>query len=111
MQDAAAEARDAALAQGITINGLPILIRPSATVGALDTYYAACVTGGPGSFVLPVRDVSEFATAIRRKLILEVSGLSPPPTVMHAAAMPVDCMIGEKLRRIYSDPYLPELDR
>lgn len=104
-------ARDAAMAAGITINGLPILIRPSAAVVDLDRYYAECVTGGPGSFVLPVRAASEFATAIRRKLILEVSGAEPPAEVIKAAETAVDCLIGEKLRRTYSDPYFPELDR
>ncbi|WP_274627640.1 DUF1194 domain-containing protein [Arvimicrobium flavum] len=105
------EARKAAISQGITINGLPILIRPSPSVGDLDAYYAECVTGGPGSFVLPVRAASEFANAIRRKLILEVSGADLPAVVKNAAQSPVDCQIGEKLRRTYSDPYLPELDR
>lgn len=107
-----AEARDAALLRGIVINGLPILIRPSSSVGALDRYYAECVTGGPGSFVLPVRQSSEFATAIRRKLILEISGDLSAPIVLKAAEVgAIDCMIGEKLRRTYSDPYFPELDR
>ena len=69
-----AAARDRAVSAGIVVNGLPILIRPSATVRDLDRYYADCVVGGPGSFVLPIRAPGEFATAIRQKLILEVSG-------------------------------------
>jgi hypothetical protein len=105
------QARDEALARGITINGLPILIRPSWATSDLDAYYAECVTGGPGSFVLPVKQASEFATAIRRKLILEVSGTEPEARVIPAAETPVDCLIGEKLRRSYSDPHFPELDR
>ena len=48
-----AEIRDATVAKGIVINGLPILIRPSPSVSRLDRYYADCVTGGAGSFVLP----------------------------------------------------------
>ena len=72
-----AAARDRAVSAGIVVNGLPILIRPSATVRELDLYYADCVVGGPGSFVLPIRAPGEFATAIRQKLILEVSGASP----------------------------------
>jgi hypothetical protein len=106
-----ADARDAAIADGIIINGLPILIRPSFSNVDLDRYYAECVTGGPGSFVLPVKEAAEFTTAIRRKLILEVSGAQMPARVLPVADTAVDCMIGEKLRRIYSDPYLPELDR
>ncbi|GAA2831893.1 uncharacterized protein DUF1194 [Aminobacter aminovorans] len=105
-------ARDAALAQGIVINGLPILIRPSRTASRLDRYYAECVTGGPGSFVLPIKAASEFATAIRRKLVLEVSGDTDALPVIRIDTEPrVDCMAGERDRRIYSDPYFPELDR
>jgi hypothetical protein len=55
-----APARDAALAQGLVINGLPIMLRqPDYTpwsIPDLDIYYADCVIGGPGSFVLPVDD-------------------------------------------------------
>ncbi len=70
--------RDAAIAKGIVINGLPILISPSPSFSHLDQYYAQCVTGGPGAFVLPIHAASEFTTAIRRKLILEVSGIADP---------------------------------
>jgi hypothetical protein len=105
-------ARDAAVTDGIVINGLPILIRPSFTVRELDRYYAECVTGGPGSFVLPIKDASEFATAIRRKLILEVSGATAAAHIIPVqGAEPMDCGLGERERRLFSDPYLPELDR
>jgi hypothetical protein len=104
-------ARDIAVSAGITINGLPILVRPSRTFAHLDLYYAQCVTGGPGSFVLPIYESSEFATAIRRKLILEVSGGTPPAEVIPAAAVEVDCLRGERDRRLFSDPYFPELDK
>jgi hypothetical protein len=105
-------ARDAALAEGIVINGLPILIRPSPTFPEIDRYYADCVIGGPGSFVLPIKHSSEFATAIRRKLILEVGGAAPEATIIPAQAQtPVDCLKGDRDRRLFSDPYYPELDR
>lgn len=105
-------ARNAALAKGIVINGLPILVRPSGTLARLDNYYADCVIGGPGSFMLPIRDPSEFSTAIRRKLILEVSGREPDATVIPIQADPLlKCTAGERQRRYYSDPYFPELDR
>jgi len=105
-------ARDAALMDGITVNGLPILIRPSFTVRELDRYYAECVTGGPGSFVLPIKQASEFATAIRRKLILEVSGTPLPGRVIPAQGQqPMDCERGERERRLLSDPYYPQLDK
>ena len=107
-----AAARDAAVAAGIIVNGLPILIRPSFTVRELDRYYAECVTGGPGSFVLPITDASEFATAIRRKLILEVSGAPIAERIIPVQATePMDCRAGERDRQLFSDPYFPELDK
>jgi Protein of unknown function (DUF1194) len=104
-------ARDQAVASGVIINGLPILIRPSPSFRQLDRYYAACVVGGAGSFVLPIYMASEFATAIRRKLVLEVSGRLPEPKAVPIAEQPVDCLKGERDRQTYSDPYFPELDR
>ncbi|RVC78966.1 DUF1194 domain-containing protein [Mesorhizobium sp. M2A.F.Ca.ET.046.02.1.1] len=103
--------RDAAVAEGIVINGLPILIRPSPSVSRLDRYYADCVTGGDGSFVLPIYAASEFSTAIRRMLIQEVSGLADARSIRVQDAAPVDCLLGERLRQRFSDPYFPELDR
>lgn len=102
-------ARDEAVAAGIVVNGLPILVRPSRTFADLDRYYAECVTGGPGSFVLPIYNSAEFATAIRRKLILEVSGAEPDARIVKVQAEPVDCTVGERDRRFYSDPYFPPL--
>jgi len=68
-------ARDAALALGITINGLPII--DETTMQDLDAYYKGCVVGGAGSFVLVAKGFSDFERAIRRKLVLEISGLTP----------------------------------
>ena len=33
--------------------------------------------GGPASFVMPAKGFTDFARAMRRKLILEISGLTP----------------------------------
>jgi hypothetical protein len=94
------------LDRGVTINGLPIMLNQVFGFGpygipALDIYYEDCVIGGPGAFVIPVRDPDEFADAIRRKLILEIAGL--PAKVMQAAETVsearIDCLIGEKSRR------------
>ncbi len=72
------ESRDAAVAEGITINGLPVMDpRPAWREPAppdLDHYYADNVIGGPGSFYLVVRDVHDFGNAVLRKLILEIAG-------------------------------------
>ncbi len=66
------------MAEGITVNGLPILNdRP--TFGRLppiplDQYYRESVVGGPGAFVIPAEDFEAFGVAVKRKLIREVAG-------------------------------------
>jgi hypothetical protein len=96
-------ARDAALAKGIVINGLPIMVKePSYStmdIDNLDFYYEDCVIGGPGSFVVPIKDRDKFKEAIRSKLLLEVAGRTPEhPAVPVAEKEPrVSCMIGEKI--------------
>jgi len=68
------EARDAAVAAGITINGLPILeVEPQ-----LDRYYRDHVVGGPGAFIVAVHDLGDFAGAVLRKLLVEVAGIDAP---------------------------------
>jgi Protein of unknown function (DUF1194) len=96
-------ARDAALEKGITINGLPIMVKePSYStmdIDNLDLYYEDCVIGGPGSFVVSIKDRDKFKEAIRAKLILEVAGRTPEhPIVPVAEKEPrVPCLIGEKI--------------
>ena len=75
-------ARDAAVAAGITVNGL-VIERPS--MPDLDAYYRAAVTGGPRSFVIAAKDRRSFAEAILKKMILEIAGRHP--TGRHAAAL------------------------
>jgi hypothetical protein len=91
-------ARDKAVEAGVVINGLAIMLRPSDAPSGLDGYYADCVIGGPGAFVLPVHKIEDFAIAVRRKLVLEISGLTPPATVRRIADSQgkSDCLIGEK---------------
>jgi hypothetical protein len=97
-----APARDKAVDAGIIINGLAMMLRPSG--GApLDSYYEDCVTGGPGSFVLPVHEIEDFAIAVRRKLVLEVSGKTPASGVRKVAEDRTDCMIGERQWQNYLD--------
>ena len=96
-------ARDDVLAKGITINGLPIMLkRPSAAtmdIDNLDVYYEDCVTGGPGSFVIPIRERDQFRDATRTKLVLEIAGRTPPAGVVpaSAAAPRISCTIGERM--------------
>ncbi len=96
-------ARDPLIASGVTINGLPIMIkRPGgfASIENLDMYYEDCVIGGTGAFLLTVTDIHKLASAIRRKLVLEIA--ARPAKFVRASKVKVeprvDCMIGEKLR-------------
>ena len=57
------------------------------------------VVGGPGAFVIPIKERDQFKEAIRTKLVLEIAGRQPQrPVVPAAAAAPrVSCTIGERL--------------
>ena len=96
-------ARDEALSKGITINGLPIMVKaPSYStmdIDNLDYYYEDCVIGGPGSFVVSIKDREKFKEAIRTKLLLEVAGRTPGPRLIPVAEKEprVSCLIGEKI--------------
>jgi Protein of unknown function (DUF1194) len=96
-------ARDAALAKGITINGLPIMVKePSYStmdIDNLDFYYEDCVIGGPGSFVVSIKDRDKFKEAIRTKLLLEVADRTPERRMVPVAEKEprVSCLIGEKI--------------
>ena len=62
-------ARDEAVRDGISINGLPILaLEPD-----LDRYYYDYVIGGPGAFMVPAKNYDTFADAILKKLIIEIA--------------------------------------
>jgi uncharacterized protein DUF1194 len=63
------EARDAALAAGITINGLPI----TTTEPTLDVYYRDNVVGGAGAFTIVVADFDSFANGVLNKLVKEIA--------------------------------------
>ena len=95
--------RDDVLAAGITINGLPIMLkRPYAgtmDVEELDVYYEDCVIGGPGSFVIPIREREKFIEATRTKLVLEVAGRQSERRAAPVSSRSprVSCTIGEKL--------------
>ncbi|WP_108839015.1 DUF1194 domain-containing protein [Tateyamaria sp. Alg231-49] len=74
-----AQARAEVLAAGITINALPIL-RPEdgRRAGAnLEEEYATRIIGGPGAFMVTAEGRTSFAETVRRKLVLEISGLTP----------------------------------
>jgi hypothetical protein len=80
-------ARDEAIAQGVTINGLVILSEvplprfPEHThpPGGLDRYYRENVAGGDGSFVMVAANFQSFGRAIINKLIAEIAGRGAVP--------------------------------
>jgi len=85
--------RDQVLEAGITINGLPIMLKRPFGYGMyamqmenLDIYYEDCVIGGPGSFVIPIKERDQFKEATRHKLVLEIAGRTPQPRVLPAQA-------------------------
>ena len=98
-------ARDDVLAAGMTINGLPIMLkRPNAftmDIDNLDIYYEDCVIGGPGAFVVPIREREQFKEATRTKLVLEIAGRTPQLRLVpvQARAPRISCTIGEQMWR------------
>ena len=63
-----AYSRNAAIAQGITINGLPIIDGSH----HIEAYYRYRVIGGPGSFVVPAANSFAFKEAMTQKLLKEI---------------------------------------
>jgi Protein of unknown function (DUF1194) len=83
------DARDEAVGQGVTINGLAIINdRPNPGYafhtqppGGLPEWYRQNVIGGPGAFLRVVEDFHSFADAITNKLVSEIAGASPQQNV------------------------------
>ena len=77
------DARAAALAAGVTINGLAIINERNELFGGfsghtqppggLPNWYRDNVTGGPGSFLLVVSDFESFGEAMTNKLLNEIA--------------------------------------
>jgi uncharacterized protein DUF1194 len=95
--------RDDVLARNITINGLPIMLKApqpnSVDIEDLDIYYEDCVIGGPGAFVVPIKEREKFKDATRTKLVLEIAGRVPAARAVPVAASAprISCTIGERL--------------
>ena len=95
--------RDEVLAKGIIINGLPIMLKEpqpsSVDLKDLDIYYEDCVIGGPGAFVVPIRERDKFKDAIRTKLVLDIARHDGAARVIPAAASAprISCTIGEQM--------------
>jgi hypothetical protein len=80
------DARDHAVAQGVTINGLAIINdKPNPGYsfhtqppGGLPDWYRQNVIGGPGAFLRVVEDFRSFADAMTNKLVSEIAEAAPP---------------------------------
>jgi hypothetical protein len=96
-------ARDATVAKGITINGLPIVAKrlnyATMDIEKLDIYYEDCVIGGSDAFVIPIKNKDEFIEATRNKLILEIGDRVPEARIIPVSADKprVSCTVGERL--------------
>jgi hypothetical protein len=111
------DARDRALASGVTINGLPIL---NDRVGRylyppmpdLDLYYEDCVIGGEGAFIVVANGFADFARAVRRKLVLEIAGHTPPDRLLRLVSNRPrpPCDAGESQLRKWMDSISSEFD-
>jgi Protein of unknown function (DUF1194) len=97
--------RDEVLAAGITINGLPIMLKRPNTftmdIDNLDVYYEDCVIGGPGAFVIPIHNREQFKEATRTKLVLEIANRTPERRVVPVQARTprISCLVGERMWR------------
>jgi len=101
-------ARDAALREGITIDGLPIMLERASsapTIPDIDAYYRHCVIGGTGAFLMRVRRLDAFADTIRNKLVTEITGPSLSELardrlrrVSYGEPPSYNCFIGEELQ-------------
>ena len=97
--------RDQVLADGVTINGLPIMLKRPNTftmdIENLDIYYEDCVIGGPGAFIVPINSREQFKEAIRTKLVLEIADRVPERRIVPAQARNprISCTIGEQMWR------------
>jgi hypothetical protein len=78
-------ARNEAIANGVTINGLvilteaPLSLNPLHTnpLGGLANYYRNNVIGGPGAFVMVAKNINSFGDIIVKKLIAEIAQAVP----------------------------------
>jgi hypothetical protein len=97
------QVRDDVIAKGIVINGLPIMLKEpqpnSIDIKDLDIYYEDCVIGGPGAFVVPIREREKFKEAIRTKLVLDIARYDGAARIMPVAASAprISCTIGEQM--------------
>lgn len=106
------DARDEAVARGVTINGLPIMLKePERRENAtMDGYYRDCVIGGTGAFLVPVREREQFVTQTRTKIVREIAGVGAPSSMLQPVngAPLTDCDVGEESWEDFApEPHAP----
>ncbi|KFC70742.1 Metal ion dependent adhesion motif-containing protein [Bosea sp. LC85] len=99
-------ARDDARDKGISINGLPVMLKQASyfDIDNLDVYYEDCVVTGVGAFVIPIRERHQFVDATRTKLVREIAEApapeapAPEATIRKAQSKEsrVSCLSGER---------------
>ena len=93
------QARDAARDKGISINGLPVMLKQASyfDIDNLDVYYQNCVVTGLGAFVIPIREKSQFVEATKTKLLREIAE-APADATFHKAQSGniATCLAGER---------------
>jgi hypothetical protein len=96
------DVRAAIVKQGITINGLPIVLKGRGDPD-LEAYYRDCVVGGPGSFALTVNALGDFESAIHRKLLREIGIVQVrfPQGADGQVSPQADCLIGEHRSQVH----------
>jgi hypothetical protein len=113
------EARDRAVAAGITINGLAVegdgrgYMEFSDGSGApfsgkeviIGPYYRTEVIGGPGAFVIEADGFPVFGEAVRRKLVREVAG------TRHWYEDHYQRKVGGNRSILYGSPTIPRFQR
>jgi hypothetical protein len=116
------EVHDKTIAQGIVVNGLPVMDdQANGYFPDLDKYYAACVAGGRGAFVVVVHSYEDFRAAMRHKLILEISqnetpirqarnGLRNSHTMLKIADAPQDAATTPQVLRPGRNEYSDQFD-
>lgn len=102
--------RDELVAMGVTINGLPILVKgendvvgagayrapgfelrgllvgPGTEQTTIASWFSQHVIGGPGAFLLAADGFEDFGRAFRQKFVTEISNLRPVPITARTAS-------------------------
>lgn len=83
--------RESAIAKGYTINAIAIPEDDDAPSQSLASYFARSVIGGSQAFVMSPQGPHDYATALRRKLVTEVSmNIGAPATEIPLPSAAID---------------------